>query len=543
MTTSLLRDRNARREAGEDYALRKVPDHWKRSPFSFAMSLSGLTCSVFFFALGGTLALTYGLVATLVTLVIGTLLGIAGTIAIARVTASYAVDLDLMTRGSGYGFLGSAVTSFIYALNWLMYAGLEAAFLASAINSQWHQVPLWLLYVLCSLATVPINWYGFVQNDWVQRLTWPVYLVGLGLLMAAIIGGHAAPAWNQTPLTVAGFFGALGALLPNVVIQILGTGDYARFVRRSELRAAMWQGPLVVIVLVYLFAFPLGAILALYTKETNPGIYAAGQIGVFGVVWILVTQLRINNMNFYSGSLALANFASRILRFVPGRRFWIIVVGLVTVATTELGIVNHLVEAVTTLGTFCIAWLGTLLADLFVVKPLLGGRPAHIEHRRGNLVNWGVPALVSLLAGCVVGSIFNLGRIPNADFGPFVGECLALLIGFGGPIVAHLIWSRRLDLLARDPEPAWVDDLTRSEPELEDAANQLACGVCHSVVMRQDLATCPVTDGGVICSVCCASHRTCGDRCKQEPIFQITEAELRAARPPSTVPSSAHHRA
>ena len=102
-----------------------------------------------------------------------------------------------------------------------------------------------------------------MQNDWVQRLTWPVYLIGLGLLMAAIVRTHATPTWNQIPLTTAGFFGALGALLPNVVIQILGTGDYARFVRRAELGRALWQGPLVVIVLVYLFAFPLGAILAL----------------------------------------------------------------------------------------------------------------------------------------------------------------------------------------------------------------------------------------------------------------------------------------
>lgn len=125
----------------------------------------------------------------------------------------------------------------------------------------------------------------------------------------------------------------------------------------------------------------------------------------------------------------------------------------------------------------------------------------------------------------------------------FVGECLALLIGFGGPIVAQLARGPGRGLLAREPEPAWVDDLTRSEPELEDPANQLACGVCHRVVMRQDLATCPVTDGGVICSVCCASHRTCRDRCKREPVFQISEAELRAAGAPGTVPSSAHQRA
>jgi hypothetical protein len=29
------------------------------------------------------------------------------------------------------------------------------------------------------------------------------------------------------------------------------------------------------------------------------------------------------------------------------------------------------------------------------------------------------------------------------------------------------------------------------------------------------LLTCPVTEGGVICSVCCSSHSTCGDVCKR----------------------------
>lgn len=47
--------KQARREAAEDYALRKVPAHWKRPALSFAMSLSGLTSSVFFLALGGQL--------------------------------------------------------------------------------------------------------------------------------------------------------------------------------------------------------------------------------------------------------------------------------------------------------------------------------------------------------------------------------------------------------------------------------------------------------------------------------------------------------
>jgi hypothetical protein len=162
---------DTRAEAGEDHALRKVPGHFKRTPFSFAMSLSGLTCSVFFFALGGTIAVSYGFWSAMIALVVSSLVGIAGCAVIARVTAEYGISLDLLTRGSGFGFMGSSITSLIYALNWLMYAGIEAAFLASAVHAQWDGIPLRLLYVVASLVLIPVNWYGFVQNDFFQRIT------------------------------------------------------------------------------------------------------------------------------------------------------------------------------------------------------------------------------------------------------------------------------------------------------------------------------------------------------------------------------------
>jgi purine-cytosine permease-like protein len=506
---------DARHEAGEDHALRKVPGHWKRTPFSFAMSLSGLTCSMFFFALGGTVAIAYGFVTSMIALGITSLIGIAGCAVIARVTAVYGIDLDLLTRGSGFGFIGSSITSLIYALNWLMYAGIEAAFLASAVHAEWPSIPLRLLYVVASLVTIPINWWGFVQNDFVQRITWPIYIAGLAWLMIDTFNDHHIGSLSGPGVSIATLCGALGALLPNVVIQILGTGDFARFVRKTDVKRAMWMGPFMVILMVYLVAFPIGALLALATQETNPGIYAAGAIGVSGVVWIVVTQLRINNMNYYSGSLALANFSARTLRFVPGRRFWVGAVGVITIFTTQLGIQNHLVETLQVLGTFCLAWAGALAADIMIVKPRLGVEPTWVEHRRGYLKDWGVPSLIGLVSGSVVGSVLAIAKLPDANYGPLLGEALAVVLGFVAPLLAWRLRPKSLSLLARWPEEGWYDDLTLTDEQMEREANLLTCGVCGTHTMRQDMLTCPVVEGGVVCSVCCSAHSTCGDACKE----------------------------
>jgi purine-cytosine permease-like protein len=521
------RGAQARREAAEDYALRKVPAHWKRPAFSFAISLSGLTSSVFFLSLGGQLTLTFGFPAAMTAFVAGTVLGWLGSAVIAKVTALTGLDLDLITRGSGFGFLGSAVTSLIYAVNWLMYAAIEAAYLGTALHSQWPVLPSTVWFLITAFASVPICWYGFTQNDFVQRWLAPVFLVGLALLVFDEISRSTAhPSFGSPGLTAIGFFGALGALLPNVVIQILGTGDFARFIRKTEVKKAMVAGPFVVIAAVYLISFPLGAVLALYSGSASPAGYLTSVLGLFGVIWIIATQLRINNMNYYSGSLALANFASRILHWVPGRRFWVFFTGVAAFIGATLNVENHLVSVVSFIGIFCIAWLGVLIADICVIKPKLQLPPAYVEHRRGYLANWGVPALVSMLIGSVVGAVLSLGAIPGADSGPILGDVVAFVLGFGGPIAVEIRARGRLRRLARQPAPEWVDDLTLTDEQLESTGNILPCGNCGEHVMRQDMVTCPVTASYVLCSVCCAAHRTCGELCKTEN-FHVSDAEIR----------------
>jgi purine-cytosine permease-like protein len=521
------RGAQARREAAEDYALRKVPAHWKRPAFSFAISLSGLTSSVFFLSLGGQLTLTFGFPAAMAAFVAGTVLGWLGSAVIARVTSMTGLDLDLITRGSGFGFLGSAVTSLIYAVNWMMYAAIEAAYLGTALHSQWPVLPSTVWFLLTAFVSVPICWYGFTQNDFVQRWLAPIFLVGLGLLVFEEINRSTAhPSFGSPGLTALGFFGALGALLPNVVIQILGTGDFARFIRKTEVKRAMVVGPFVVIAAVYLISFPLGAVLALYSGSASPAGYLTSVLGLFGVIWIIATQLRINNMNFYSGSLALANFASRVLHWVPGRRFWVFFTGVAAFVGATLNVENHLVSVVSFIGIFCLAWLGVLIADICVIKPRLRVPPSYVEHRRGYLANWGVPALASMLAGSAAGAVMSLGSIPDSRSGPILGDVIAFGVGFVGPIAVEVRAHGRIRRLARQPAPEWIDDLSLSDEQLESAENMLPCGNCGEHVMRQDMVTCPVTDSHVLCSVCCAAHRTCGERCKTEN-FQLSDVEVR----------------
>src|SRR3989344_4913571 len=67
-------------------------------------------------AIGGAIALNYGFSnAMWAILTVGLLIFLTG-LPIAYYAARYGLDMDLLTRGAGFGYLGSTITSLIYAV-------------------------------------------------------------------------------------------------------------------------------------------------------------------------------------------------------------------------------------------------------------------------------------------------------------------------------------------------------------------------------------------------------------------------------------------
>lgn len=506
-----------RDETREDYALRRVPDHYRKSPFSIAMVLSGAVWSVFSFALGGQLALAYGIPTTLIALGIGYVVGAALCVMITRLTAANGLDIDLLSRGLGYGFMGSSMSSFVYGLTFLMYCGFEGAFMASALHAQWPVVPLWLLNVIIAAILVPINWYGFKLNDLLQRITWPLFI--LGVIMVSYFTfttNEPTRPLFEGAVTLTALLAAVAACIPVLTVQALLVGDWSRFARRSDVRKVEIIASTVALGGVFLVEAPLGAFLAVYAGNANPGVYAVTGLGTWGMLWVLLTQLRIQNMNYYSASLAFANFAARVFRWTPGRQFWVMVVAVLTAIAAVSNILDNLLNVLTFFGCVLLAWAGTLIADMFVVKRQQRLSLDAIEYRRGYLTRWGWSSMTGLFIGSVVGGWLTLAAVPSEVYGPFVGQVMAFLLAGATHIIISGVTRRRWKLIARTPAVSWE---TSPEAPIENGEKVDACAVCGSTYIRTDMLPCPVVDTNVICSVCCGSHTSCKDVCKSIPVF------------------------
>src|SRR5690606_9271693 len=164
-------------ETMEDYALRYTPHSFRKwSEWRIANTALGAVSFLALEAIGGTLVLSYGFSNTLwAILAVGLVIFLTG-LPISYYAARYGVDMDLLTRGAGFGYIGSTITSLIYASFTFLFFALEAAIMSLALQL-YFQIPLALAYIISSLLIIPLVAYGITLISRVQMWTQPLWLV------------------------------------------------------------------------------------------------------------------------------------------------------------------------------------------------------------------------------------------------------------------------------------------------------------------------------------------------------------------------------
>ena len=175
------------RETMEDYALRFTPRSFRQwSPARVANTAFGAASFLILEAVGATLLVQYGFTnAVLAILATGLIIFLAG-LPISVYAARYGVDMDLLTRGAGFGYLGSTITSLIYACFTFIFFALEAAVMAYALELAFDVPPAWG-YGLCALVVIPLVTHGVTAISRLQVWTQPLWLVLLVLPIAFVV--------------------------------------------------------------------------------------------------------------------------------------------------------------------------------------------------------------------------------------------------------------------------------------------------------------------------------------------------------------------
>ncbi|MDD2926742.1 ATP-binding protein [Rhodoferax sp.] len=526
-------------ETLEDYALRFAPQRFRKwSEWRVAQTaLGGAAAFLILEAVGATLLVQYGFVnAFWAILATGLIIFLAG-LPISVYAARYGVDMDLLTRGAGFGYIGSTITSLIYASFTFIFFALEAAVMAYALELALG-IPVRWGYLICALAVIPLVTHGVSTISRLQVWTQPLWLLLLlvpfvyvllrdpGAFSGVLhyVGEKGAAEGFSLPL-----FGAALTVGVALMTQMGEQADYLRFmpVCTAANRRRWWLGVLaggpgwVILGVLKMLGGVLLAYLAIshavpLERAVDPNqMYLAAYEYVFPhygwavaatALFVVLSQLKINVTNAYAGSLAWSNFFSRLTHSHPGRVVWVVFNTLIAGVLMELNVFAALGDVLGLYSNIAIAWMMAVVADLIINKPL-GLSPPGIEFKRAHLydvnpVGVGAMALASLLS---VTAYLGL-------FGP-LAQAFSALIALGTALLASplIAWATRgRYYLARQ-------SLGAAGERAEAGAGALyplkRCVICGHDYEAPDMAHCPAYQGA-ICSLCCTLDARCGDLCK-----------------------------
>ncbi|MFC8435601.1 purine-cytosine permease family protein [Streptomyces sp. NPDC057253] len=471
-------------DAGDDYAVSKVPFATKRPGRDFPVLAMGAVTSVFVFALGGSMATSYGIATTVIAAVFGFVVGTVSCSVVAWHGSGTSMGVDAMSRGAGFGFLGSAVNLLAYALTWIAYAAFECSFIATAVHARWSAPPLWMLYLVSALVVVPLTWYGVSQIAWLQWATVPLFFIGVAYLLVKSLG---EPVAGTVPIGVTLPALAQASAIPLSIVPILSLalGDYGRFVMRRDRRWAVPAGAALMMAL-WVLEVVVGAVITARTGSVNPGEYSVELMGVTGLLWVIVTQLKVQFVNYYGSSVALTNFSARLLRLPWGRRAFLLLTGLGAFLVSLFDVIGNLGYVAGLMGVPLTAWLSLLLTD-FVARR--GGRErlgtTWTEHRRAYLIPVGWPEVIAMVAVSSVAIALVTAHVP----GSYDTLVPLLLAWFLPPPLAWALrrigWFRST-VLATSPGADWRDEPGSSDEDSDAQWNKVVCVTCGKDTFRYD---------------------------------------------------------
>ena len=528
--TNIRREYNSfvANETMEDYALRYAPRSFRKwSEFEVANAALGSTAFLVLEAIGGFLSINYGFTNAVWAILAVALIIFITSLPISYYAARYHIDIDLLTRSAGFGYIGSTVTSLIYASFTFTLFALEASIMSLALELYFH-IPLAIAHIVSAVLVIPLVTFGITTISRVQLWTQPIWII-LFIAPYIAIAIHEPKAietltqyfWSTS--TGTGFdwmlFGTAATVAFSMMAQIGEQVDFLRFMpdKTPENKVRWWLallagGPGWVV--LGAIRQILGALLADLAirhgistthahEPTQMYLTAYGELFVnpklaiaATTLFVIISQIKINVTNAYAGSLAWSNFFSRITHSHPGRVIWLLFNVLIALLLMEFGVFNALEKVLGLFSHMSIAWICTIAAELMINKPL-GLSPKIIEFKRAYLPDLNPVGIISTLTSStlsILAYVNVFGDVAKA-FSGFIALGLAFLLT---PSMAWLFGKKHY--LARDRYK-------------HNTGNEKKCLICENTFEHEDIAYCPAYRGS-ICSLCCTLDARCMDVCK-----------------------------
>lgn len=407
-----------------DYSLSRIPEGAKEPFWQILMVRIGAICCVSQLVLGAALGYGMSFWGAFWATMLGSVILQVLSWALGTAAAREGLSTSLLSRWAGLGKNGSAILGGVVAISMVGWFGVQNCVFADGMYSITGilNYPIWAAITglgITLLVVAGIRWIARFASVFV-----PLFIIAVIVSAAIVLQDHSLIEFLNSPHPgpELSFGAAVTMVAGGFIAGAICTPDYSRYLKDGK--QVFWM------TLIGTFVGELGmnliaVILCHATGTQNVTEIMMATSGILGVIIVVASTVKLNDINLYSSGLGLATMINALFNVKVNRSIMTWALGIAGTLLSVIGVINYFQGFLTLLGVAIPPVAGIMVIDYYVLRR---NRGALEETRESGTLpkrveKWNPITIIVWVLAFIVGevsSIYSIG-IPGLNSLIFAG--------------------------------------------------------------------------------------------------------------------------
>ena len=413
----------------ENFSLARVPAGARLPFFGVALVHMGMLTALDQFMLGAVLGDKMSVADAFIAITAGSLIFFIATFGLGYAGMREGISGSLLARWCGFGRSGSIFVGLLVAISLIGWFGVQNSVFANSLNYAFgNRIGFHLAAALSGVAITVLVAFGFRALRFAARIAVPAFVLSILYIFFALLTSRHPDALNAATAVTKdlSISEAITMVVGGSIVASLITPDLTRYY--TSARQVLMMTLLTIVAGEYVIN-GMAVYLSFILQTSNIVTIISQFTGGLGLIAVVLSTLRINDINLYSSSLGIVNAIEAFTGFKASYVVVTLFIGAVGTLFSVLGILDRFIDFLNLLGVLFPPVIGIMLLDYFILrtdrKVLDASRVAETLPTESQTAASGWRAIAASLAGALVGYYFNAG-IPAIN--SIIAGCLAYLL-------------------------------------------------------------------------------------------------------------------
>jgi cytosine permease len=350
-----------------DYSLSRIPEGAKEPFWQILMVRIGAICCVSQLVLGATLGYGMSFWGAFWATMLGSVILQVLSWALGTAAAREGLSTSLLSRWAGLGKNGSAILGGVVAISMVGWFGVQNCVFAEGMLDITGilNYPIWALITglgITLLVAAGIRWIARFASIFV-----PLFILAVIVSAVIVLQDHSLIEFLNSPHPgpELGFGAAVTIVAGGFIAGAICTPDYSRYLKDGK--QVFWM------TLIGTFVGELGmnllaVILCHATGTQNVTDIMMATSGVLGVIIVVASTVKLNDINLYSSGLGIATMINALFNVKVNRAAMIWGLGIVGTVLSMVGVINYFQDFLTLLGVAIPPVAGIMVIDYYLLR-------------------------------------------------------------------------------------------------------------------------------------------------------------------------------